>query len=336
MFNILKKYNLITVLPFENTFFYTVVMPKQVKLTKEVVSLNFLKFSPYKNPSIIIKFINKKMLLWFYESDIKTAVAIPESYIAYKGLLNNKEDDALYVINDETIKVIAIKNSSFVGAFTLKNIDENTIKISMDEYELNKKVFISKDEYYSILEASKESLNFSDIYSFSQLDLDKKNILKKLIDVSSYPIAGAIVLAIFISYVQGSILNQELDELTSRYQEEKAKNKEIKQEIKKHNKEVKKYKSFIDTELKFIQPISILESIYGIFEKGDKATLKYITINDTNIKLIINTDENPVKYLNRLNSINYFKQVIIQSTRKPKHGLKSITYEIETKLLKNV
>ncbi len=334
MFNALKKYNFITVLPFEDTYLYVTTLPQKIKLSKELISINYLKHSPYQNPHIVSLIEQKQLSLWFYKHNKQENIVIPESYLAYKELNKNNED-ALYITEDSPHKLIIIKNSTLLDAFTLEDIDQTTINLTLNEHNLTKTTKISKQQYKNILEISQKNISLKEIYSFSQLDFDQKDIFQNILNATAYPISALVVFAMLVSYTQGAFLSSQVQKLTKTYKTEKSKNKEIKSYINQHNKTVKRYKTFIDKELLYTGPIILLHSIYDIFKDGDKAYIGSIAIHANSMKLQLKTDENPIKYLNRLSQIKYFKQVIIQSTRKPTRGIKTITYTMEIKLLKD-
>lgn len=335
MFKRLEKYGFITILPFQETYFFPTNLPKKVKLSKEIVDLNYLKYSPFKNPTVLTYSEDTQLLIWFYPHAIEKIIVLPESYLAFREL-KKKSEDALYIIKDKIIKVIAIKNNSFVGAFTLDEMDETTIALNMDEYQLSKKVYLSQVEYATLIKNSQKSISYKELYTFTQIELDKKVLLAKFVDKATYPLVALLLFAMLISYIQGKILSANIDQLEQSYKSEKAKNKQIKKAIREHNKEVKKYLKFSQKELAYVGPIILLEAIYRIFPEGDKTYIESITIYGTTMTLQIATNDNPIKYLNRLSDIEYFSQVVIQSSRKPKNGMKIVTYDIQIKMLKDV
>lgn len=335
MYKSLLKYNLLTILPFQDTFFYTEKLPKKVNFTKELIRVNYLKHSSFANPNIIYKIEDKKILVWYFKENINTPVIIPESFIAYRELRKYNED-AIYIVDDEIIKVVVIKDRKLLSLFTLSELDNLTIELTMDEFQLFKRVDISTHEYQTLIQKSLKSLTFKDFYNFIQVSLDRKTVLKSAIDKFSYPLSALIIFAIFVSYIQNSILQSEIEDLKKSYQVEKEKNKKIKSFVKKHNKEVKKWKGFINKELRFIGPIAILDSIYTTFHKGEKAYIISVVLNANNLVIKVQTDMNPIIFLNRLNKIEYFSNVVIQNTYKPRNKMKITTYEITVKTLKEL
>jgi len=334
MFNTLLKYKIITILPFENSFYYTSALSNKIRLSKELISINYSKYSPFINPNQVHLFRDNQLFLWFYAYNIKSPIIIPESYLAYSEL-KKKNEDAIYIIHDTIYKILVIKDSILKSIFTLESLDENILHLSMDEYKISKKTYVSQKEYRTIIKKSQKFLKYKDFFVFSQFDLDRKLVGKYFIEKFSYPLAVLVVFAIMVSYIQGKTLQLQIEKLKKEYQIEKQKNNSIKKYISKHNKEVKLYKKFVKSELKFVEPMALLEEVYNIFDEGDKSYINIFRINGTNLELHVKMNENPIKYLNKLNKIKNFKKVILKRTIKPTKGFKTIIYDIEVKLLQD-
>jgi len=335
MYKILSKYKLIKILPFQDTFFHALSLPKKITLSKELLALNYAKYAPYKSPNIIDLLQDNYLMLWFYQKELPETIIIPESYAIFKELVLLNED-AIYVMQDDIVKIIVIKDKKLLNAFVLHELDDVTIKLSMDESQVFKRVNIEKGEYESILKKSLNAISFKDFYAFNRIDLDKKTLLNKLVNKASYPLALLIVFTIFVSFTHEYLLESKITKLQNIYKAKRAKNKEIQRYIKSHNMEIKKQNSFAKKELLQIPSMLLLDSIYSIFKGKDKAHLIDVSINTNKIAVKIQTDVNPVIFLNRLNEIKYFSRVIIQNSYKPRDAMRIISYDIEVKMLKDI
>jgi len=335
MYRVLSKYNLITLLPFTNTFFYTTKLQKKVKLSSELLKINYVKYSPFVNPNIITLTSDEQLMIWFYNKKIETPIVVPESYLLFKEL-NKNNQDAIYIVHDTIIKILIIKESHLISAFTLNTVGEESILLSMDEYNISKRVDIQLQEYQILKQSSLQKLTLSDIYHFNQLNFDRKTLLPKFVDYAAYPITALIVFAILVSYTQEKLLISKIENLKETYTREKTKNQEIKTFIKNHNKKVKKWQNFVKKELTYVSPIALLTSLYSIFDDDIRAHLVDVSINSNKMLVKIATDENPILFLNKLNNIKYISSVIIQNSFKPRNSMKIISYEIEIKMLKDV
>ena len=335
MYNILKKYNFVKIVPFEETFFHTATLPKKIKFTKELLKLNYAKYSPLENSNLVSLSNNKDLLLWFFEKDYDEYIVIPESYLAFKSFVK-EHTNGIFVIKDDVFKILIIKNSKLVNIFTTNEVDELTLSLTMDEYQLQDKYDIDKQSYKIILEQSKKDLALKDFINFNQLTLDKDTLLKDMVSSLSYPLSFLVVFSMFVSYTQTYLLNADIEKLQDKYIVEKSKNAEIREALNKHNKEIKKYKEFFDKELLYIDGFEVLSKLYGIFKPDEKANLKFISLNGLNLRIQVQTELDSVEILNRLNTISYFKEVVIQSTHKPRNKMKVVTYTITLKSLKEI
>ena len=103
MYKTLCKYNLVAILPFKDTFFYAQVLPKKAKPTKQLLSLNYSRLSPFNEPKIINILEKNYLMLWFYKTILNAPIIIPESYIIFKEL-NANSKNAIYIIFDDIYK----------------------------------------------------------------------------------------------------------------------------------------------------------------------------------------------------------------------------------------
>lgn len=334
VYRLLYKLNLLEIIPFEKTFFFSQLLPKSIKLSPALLNLNYSKFSPFKDTNIISLLDKKYLMLWFYETKSILPIVIPESYLYYKEFKNRT--DAVYVLEDTVFKVIVIKNAKLLHTFVLKTYDETILNMSLDEYSLHDIVNIPKDEVQNIYTNNLHNITFKDCLSFSQINLDRKSILKQFVESMTYPLTFLILLHISISYFQGLYLQKQIKDLESTYTIEKHKKEKLTKNIKTHNKIVEKYMDFRDKELIGVEPIVLLKSIYTIFKDDEKASIEYYSLSNLNLILKIRTNLNPVSFLNRISNIKYIKNVMIQRTLKQKNRVNLVIYSIELKKRKDI
>ena len=325
---LLQKYHYLDIVPFEKSIYHTAPLPKKVKLTPQLLKLNYAKFAPFKNPNIISFPKENYLSLWFYKEEYNAPILIPESYLYYKALVSN-EKDALYIIYDEIIKIIIIKDTKIYSAFIIDNIEDELLQLSIDETSIDNIIEIKKDKLNPLKKKALESISLKEIFTFMQVTTEPKELLHIFVQKVTYPIVAFIVLTIVMGYLQKIYLNDQISTLKHKYKEAKDKNKDLKDIIQLHNKNVKKYKIFIDKELTYPPSIAMLNSIYTIFQPDDKAYLESISMSENNIIVKLKTDMNPVLFLNRLNKIKYFKRVVIQNSYRPRGEMKIISYDIE-------
>lgn len=334
MNNILLKYNFIEIIPFEDTFFYTSTLPKNIKFTQDLLKLNYSKYSPIKNPNISSRFINNQLMLWFYNKTVKSSIVIPQSYILFHEL-KKQNKDAIYILHDDKYKILVIKDSKLLSSLILDNLDETILKLSADEYQVSNKIMIEKDELNKLYLNSLNNLSLSEIYHWNKFSLDTKSISKELVSKVSYPLSVLVIFAILVNYTHNNNLNKNIEVLKENYLIEKNKNNDLREDIKQHNKDVQRWNEFISKELIYPDSISLLNSIYKILEKPEKTFINRVSINNGRIVLVLKTNLSSVLLLNRLSDMPYFSNVSIVHSHNDKNNFKNITYNFNIRILKD-
>ncbi len=331
----LLQYNFITILPFEETFFHALTLPKKIKLSKELLKINYLKYSPRKNINIIGHVHKKHLMLWFYTKNITSPIIVPESFLLYKEL-KKRSGNALFIIKSSVYKILIVKDGYLVSAFTTQILDDEMLSISSDEFSISNTIHIDEIEYKEVFQSAFKSLSIEEIYQFNQFDLDTKTIAKKVFEYGAYPLSFLLVFMMLVNYIHGSSLQSQIERLKENYIAQRDKNKKISQDIRKHNKDVKKWQEFVNKELLYTDPLTVLNDIYKIIKPKEKATLQDVSVNEKDVTLKLQTNLSPVIFLNRLSKIPYIQTVIIQNSFKQRNGNKIITYTIALKPLKEL
>lgn len=329
MKNRLLRYYFVKILPFEDAFYYTEKLPKKVKLTKDLLRLNYLKYSPYKTAQILSTIKDENLMLWFYGKEIKAKSVIPESYLLFLELKKQKID-GLFILKDNNYKIIIIKDGKLLSAYTLKELDKEIINLSLHEHQITEYI---EFDYKMLYKKAIDNISLKEIYDFNQLSLDKKAFFSKLINKIAYPISFFLIFTMGLNYLHGYYIDKEIDKNQKLYQDIKQKNKKINESIKKHNKNVKLWNKFANKELVYPDLMEILKSLSSINQKGETVFLRDLSINGSIMQLRLRSNMNPVIFLNRLSSIKYFDRVVIAAVHKPRKDLKIITYNIDIKKL---
>jgi len=330
MFELLLKYKIARVVPMQDSFFYISKLPKSMKFSQEIITLNYEKFSPFPNPFIITYIQEKELYAWFVKTKgFDELFVIPEAFLLYDTL--KKEQDGIYIFDTKPKKILIIKNAKLLASFTTDQNSTFSSAILKDEYQIDSSFVYSQEEFTRRLSLATKQLSFQDLYQFTKISFKKKDFFKFFIEKLSYPLISLFAIYIFITYLQAYLIEQKIENLTQKYQELKSKNTTVKQAIKKHNKAVKLYEEFVVKELHSEDPYKCVYDMYSVITQKDKATINSIDITNNSIRLSINTHDDAIKYLKRLNKIKYFKNVVIQNTHRKRDGSKIITFFIYMK-----
>ena len=326
---LLLRYDIVKILPFEDAFYYTEKLSKKVNLTKDLLRLNYLKYSPYRTAYILSNIKDENLMLWFYDKEIQAKSIIPESYLLFLEL-KKQQTNGLFVLKDNDYKIIVIKDGKLLSVYTLKELDKEMINLSLHEHQITECIEL---DYQMLYKNAIDNITLKEIYDFNQLSLDKKTFFSKLINKTAYPISLLLVFAMGLNYLHGYYIDKQISKERSLYQDIKKKNKTINESIKKHNKNVKLWREFANKELVYPDIMAILKSLGDIPQKGEKVFIRDLSISGSIMRLRLRSNMNPVIFLNRLSSIKYFDRVVIASVHKPKKDLKIITYDIDIKKL---
>jgi len=330
MLELFLKYKIAKIVPMQESFFYASSLPKNIKLSQELVALNYEKLSPFSNPLIITYLQEKELYIWFTKTkQYDELFIIPEAFLFFSLL--KKENDGIYIFETVPKKILILKDHKLVASFTTVESNETELRILKNEYQINDSFIYSQEKTQQKLLLAKKQFPLSELRQFLRISLDKAAFKNFVIEKLTYPIISILMIYMLVSYSQSYFMEKKVESLTQEYQALKSKNIKIKKAIRNYNNNVERYEIFVQEELHFQDPYKILYEMYNIIKKKDKAHIKSIEITNNNIRLLIETKEDAIKYLNRLNKVQYFKSVIIQGSHKKKSGIKTIIFFIEMK-----
>ena len=334
MRKLLFKYKFIRILPFDDAFYYSTYVPKNVKFTKALIELNYLKYSPFKNPFIVDCIQNDNVMLWYSKNKIEAPFIVPESYFLFMELKKQKKN-AIYILKDTILKTLVIKDSKLLSAFVLDTIDENILDLSLEEYQVKETIYLDKMEYTKLYQDAQKNLSFQDMFKFRQFDFEIKSIFKKTFEYLAYPIAGLIMFAIILNFIHGKMLHKDLNKLQKNYTTIKSHNQKTLKAINEHNQKIHLWQDFIDKELIYPDSKQILDLVYTIFKTKENVSLVSLSASNGKMTLMLKTNMNPVIFLNRLSKISYFHRVIIAQTYKSPNSLPVVVYNIDINTLRS-
>lgn len=332
MLELLVKYKIARIIPMQESFFHAATLPKNIKLSQELVTLNYEKLSPFSQPLIITYMDDKELYLWFVKTNIFDEIFIvPEAFLLFSLL--KKEEDGIYLFDTEPKKVLIIKNKKLLSAFTTATMDDISLQILKNEYQLTKSFLYSKNESDQKLSLAIKKFPLTELNQFLKVSLTKENMKHFVIEKLTYPLISLLVIYSIVSYSQSYFLEEKVDTLTQEYQALKSKNVVVKQAIKKYNSDIQHYEEFEKKELQFHDPYKVIDDMYSVVLPKDKAIITSLEISNDTMRLLLETKEDTIKYLKRLNKIKYFKNVVIEGTHKQQNGTKKIIFFIEMKAL---
>ncbi len=328
---LLLKYDVLKVIPMQESFFKVSSLTKKVKLSPELIQLNYAKLSPIANPTILSYKEDNVIYLWFVQKQkLHEKILIPESFLIYKALRNRQK--GVFVFETVPKQIYVLKEKRLQAAFTTyESANTASISIIKDEYDLKDLEVLDVNEHKKLLENELERLTVKELFTFMQFKMDKENLKKFFVQKLTYPIVSLLFIYMIVTYAQGYFMQKKEDALTQEYQTLKTKNSNVKNAIRKHNREVEKLEKFFKTEFEPIDPLKITYDLYKIITPKDKATVSFFSVTNGIVKIKIKTKDDAIKYLKRFNAIAYLTDIVIDNTFKQRDGYKIHTFTMKLK-----
>ena len=313
-----KKYFLskfVNILSIEDSYFFKIEFNKKVKLTDELIDLNYKKYSPYKNPYFTTLMEDKNLYIWFYEKKLNGNIIIPEAYLLFDLYKEKNPNSLLYIESNGTFIVIIIKDKILENSYSLFDVDEDLISMEMNRYALTSLKKIDKQEYLRSRKEAVENIGFKELYKWNNLELDNTTLLPQLVNSLAYPIAFLLFFIMGVEIYHANDVEKRLTSTEERYSVIKSKNDDIREKINYENENEKKWVDFAQKELPFVDPIEMFMRISKAFS-SHKVTFTSFSIVGSTLKITIKTKEDFIVGVNILNSIKGLKNIALKYSNK--------------------
>jgi len=321
-----KKYVLskfITILPFEESFFFKVVFEKKVKLTDTLISLNYKKYSPYKSSFFTKIMENQNLYIWFYEKEISSKIIVPEAYLLFNFFKASNPDTFFIMESYGSYNVLIIKNGILVNSYSLVEKDKNLISMEMSKYGLDIYKEISKDEYLESREKALNSIGIQELYKWSSIDIEKEKLLPSLINSIAYPLSFLLFFIMGVELYHLNKVEKSLEKVEEAYSVVKNQNDDIREKINNENAKIEKWITFIAEELPYVDTLSIFTKISKVFSEEEFIFI-HLSIVGSKVKIEMESKEDFVKGLNILGKIKELKNISIKNNNRSRNR---VSYE---------
>jgi len=323
-----EKY--ISIIPIEDSFFYSTIIDSSVKFNKETLYLNFAHISPYPIFEIIPFYEGSNLLLWFIPK-LNKPINIPQSYLLFLELVK-KDKNAIFIIDGDTFKVIVIKDGILKASFISYSMGELEKQTLLDEYQLENiySVPLSKYNIDNILD------NYSPI-NYYKWYISNQSLKDKALEYLNLAvIPTSIIIFIFISFetLKDNYIENRYNLLKEEYLSIKKENDKYRDDLKnqKHIKEF--YNSFYYNILIYPNSFEVISKISQIVADDENNTIKYFKLSGDTINLSIET-HNAIPILNQSLKSGYFEEFKIKSSRELRRKkINEVRYEGRLKKFK--
>ena len=326
----LKKYFLskyIHILPVEETFFYRTKFEKDIKLTDKLISLNYKKYAPYKNPYFTTLMEDKNLYIWFYEKEIDKKLIIPEAYLLFNFFKEKYANTLLSIESNHGYFIIVIKDNTLLNAYDLVDEDEVLIAMEMNNHGLSNYKKITKKEYQKAKNDAFDELSFQELYKWTNLNIENKEFLPSIVNKVAYPFAFLLFFIMFIEIYHLNKVEKKLEQVENKYSEAKSKNDDIREKINRENEKEQKWIDFVHRELPYADPLTTFTTISKAFSSNE-FVFKSFSIVGSRVKMSMTTKEDFIVGLTILNKLDGLKNVALKQTNKKRQ---TVSYEATIK-----
>lgn len=300
--------NIVKFSKIEDSFFLYKKLDKKLKLTPEIIRLNYLKESPYKleESSISSVISDNNLYLWFHRN--AGIRYLPEAILVYRQLLK-KHSSIICIIRGKKDKVLMIKEGRLLSSFSKNSIKESDIFLIKDEYLIKDVLIIEEDEYAGFLKKSYKFLTLNDLLNILNIQIDFKSLMNRTIKWIALPLLISSVLIIMAMGIYQFYVDSEKEKLQVIHSNNKSVTSTIKENIDSNENENIRFNHLIN-EFKFYDKTIAISSIFKV-TRDMNMTMHYIKVYDDKVDFVIRTnnqDDIPL-YVKTLFTSQYFKDV---------------------------
>ncbi len=276
-------------LPIENTYLITKDIPN-VKLTKEIVLLNYGHLSPFKNGDLIYIKEKNKLFIWFTKTPLKEKkIHIPEGYALYRNF-RDKRDVIVIYHKASTHSIIVIKEGSLKTQIVTSNLTDTLIEAIKKEHSIDNAQIVHTDSL-------DRPLTVADIAPFfHQLQWNPRKIVATIYEDLKLPV---IVLLLFINLagiVSYKYTNTLLNERKAELRRLKLTNEVVKKEFAKLENISRFYNTFKNKEFTYPNLYNVLNTVAAVMIKNKSSITSYnqssgsieLWINSNNVPRVVN------------------------------------------------
>ncbi|CAA6819829.1 MAG: Unknown protein [uncultured Sulfurovum sp.] len=307
LINYLLKKNIVKFSKIEESFFLYKRLEKKVRLSSEIIQINYLKESPYtmSESSISSILVDKNLYLWFTRGEER---ALPEALLLYRSL-ELKYNSVFCIIRGDVDKTVLIKDKVLVSSFSKKNISKVDIHLIKEEYRIADVLILEHKEYEELLESSYKNLKFSDVFDILKIQIDFKQTWTKLVTWLALPLLVTSVTLVLALGAYLYYLDDNKTDLHGLYKKSRVLSNDIKTSIDNSENENMQYNLLAD-ELKYHEKTLAISNIIRVTQEMNMS-MHYIKVYANKVDFVLRTDNQeliPV-YIKKLFASQYFLDV---------------------------
>ncbi len=302
-------FSFIEILPVEDTYFLRETVPENVRLTYQLVKLNYMEKSPFKNGDLVYMQKDNHVYIWFikYSLPEENKIYIPESYLLVKNYQINT--GFLIIEKENSFNILVVKNKDLVSQVSYKKKPyevEKVLKLLEKEYSLDSPEIkeIKKPEYKYTLK---------DIILFSNLSFNREEILRLILKNISIPISVFLFSIVIYKVVNYHYLKVEKERLAKELISLKKENLPIKEKIRLLQEKSKFWNSFYERELKYPFVIDVIYHLAKVINSYE-GFITNIIYTPQLVSVTLGVPKKRKGFIEKLMETNLFSDIKILTT----------------------
>jgi hypothetical protein len=176
-------------IPLEQSFLRVFPKPKKIRLSRQVIEVNYAHLSPFKNGGQLFFQTESSIYVWFLREPARNGICIPECYLLYRHF-RERRNVIVLLPREGVLNAVVIADGELKAQVTLQGgADEGgTLDLLKREYSLNNAELVR-------LEArSRFSAKPADLLAFAQFELNPSQVLEEGLALVKVPIIAALVI----------------------------------------------------------------------------------------------------------------------------------------------
>ncbi len=301
-------FNFVKIIPVEDTYFFKDDVPPNIKLSYNVIKLNYIDRSPFKTGDIIYLQKDKKLYIWFVKYPLEeNRVYIPESYLIVKqtdinsGFIIYKKENAF--------NILVVKDKNLVSQISYKKEPPQLqlkLKLLAKEYSI-------KNPEIKELTSFTPKYEIRDIIKFSRFELSKENILKTVLQNTAVPLSLFFITLSVYKIADYRYLEYKKEKLEEYLFNLKIENKPVKKKIQIAKEKKEFWENFFSRELRYPFAYIVLSKVAKIIQSYE-GFIDSITYSPEVISMNIGLPKKRGNFVKDLLKTGLFKDVKILGT----------------------
>jgi len=293
----------------DNSYFKRVELDKNVNLSSEMIKLNYMGFSPFRDSKMSFYKGAGYIYLWFHKNKNSKKVQIPYSYLIFNYLKSDYQNYILCIEYKNEYLILVIKNATLLDVFLVKSIDEAFLPSLQEQYSISENKIFSKTESHMILNNSLK-IDLPIFVKFLMNDFDLKKASKNFFMDSIIPVSIFLYMYMGLNFLHSYLLESEYKNLENKYKQVKSVNDDFRNKFYNNYEFFTKLHNFEENELIYNNQFLILSKLTKVIKDND-SKLQRVFFSGNVVDFVVKDVNDSVGLLNRLINVDDFSKVVI-------------------------